>query len=119
MRKTILILSVLVVAVAFAVFQNEAVKNNCRRQQSALSRLHFEGKVMRKYRDSLNHNRPVFEIKEGDKISEVHLYSNVEMNRLFSFATTDDWIQKALGSDTVFLIRNNEKRAFIIDLYCD
>lgn len=77
----------------------------------------LQGTVVRKYRDSRNHNYKTVEIQEENhKILKRNLTS--DLSGLYEYISVGDSVYKPSGTLKILVIRGNEKKYFTIDFGC-
>lgn len=119
MNRTLFYISTILIILGFVFFQKDYLNSNCVQQQLELNDLEFKGVLVKKFLDSTNHNRPVFILKDSSGESEVKLYSNTMMIKLYNLSTKNDSLIKVNGKDTIILISNEHSFKFVLDLGCD
>lgn len=119
MNRTLFFISTILIILVFVFFQKEYLNKNCVQQQLELNDLQFKGVLVKKFLDSTNHNRPVFILKDSSGESEVKLYSNITMIKLYNLSTINDSLIKVTGKDTIILRSNEYSLKFEINLCCN
>ena len=118
MNRNLLYFLALIIIIVFILFQKDYLKSHCIQQQHELNDLQFKGALVKKFLDSTNHNRPVFIIKDSSGESQIKLYSNTILNKLYSLSTVNDTLIKIPGQDTIILKSKEHLLTFKIDLDC-
>jgi hypothetical protein len=119
MNRNLYYISTFLIIIGFAFFQMDYLNSNCVQQQHELSNLEFKGVLVKKFLDSTNHNRPVFIIKDYSGESEIKLYSNTKLTKLFNLSAVNDSIIKVSGIDTIILMSKQSSLKFEVDLGCE
>jgi hypothetical protein len=118
MNRNLLYFLALIIIIVFILFQKDYLKSHCIQQQHELNDLQFKGVLVKKFLDSTNHNRPMFIIKDSSGESEINLYSNTTLNKLYRLSTVNDTLIKFSGKDTIILKSKEHFLTFKIDLDC-
>lgn len=104
--------------IIFIMFFEPLIRKNAFCDLSEKYRIdNLHGIVIRKYRDSENHNYKTIEIKEeSHKILKRNLTG--DLSGLYEYISAGDSVYKPAGTLKTLVIRVNEKKYFTIDFGC-